>query len=268
MSVTKATDLFTSGDLEGAITALTEAVRKNPTDQETRGLLAEFLCIAGDLERADKQLDALGNQDAGSAPGLALFRQVVRAELARRECHQKGRVPEFIGAPTPLLEKHLEASVYIRDGEMRKAADLLAEAEADRPQPKGVCNGTPFDDFRDLDDRTACFLEVLTTTGSYYWIPLQAVVSLECSPPRRPRDLIWRRTQLSVRDGPDGEVFLPAVYANQSDAITDQTRLGRMTDWSGGDGAPVLGVGQRTFLAGDVAIPIMELETVIFDADG
>ena len=88
MSVTKATDLFTSGDLEGAITALTEAVRKNPTDQETRGLLAEFLCIAGDLERADKQLDALGNQDAGSAPGLALFRQVVRAELARRQASQ------------------------------------------------------------------------------------------------------------------------------------------------------------------------------------
>jgi len=264
MSVTKATELFTSGDLSGAIALLTEAVKKGPTDQESRGLLAEMLCLAGELERADKQLEVLGNQDSAAAPALAMFRQVVRAALARQECFDQGRVPEFVGEPTTQLEKYLEAMVNLRGGDSGRAAELLSEAEAVRPQVSGSCNGNAFDDFRDLDDITAGFLEVLTTTGSYFWIPIVALTSLECSPPERPRDLIWRRTQLTVTNGPEGEVFLPAIYANPADEISDQTRMGRMTEWIGGDGAPVLGVGQRTFLVGDAALPIMELESVTF----
>ena len=267
MSVTKATEHFTAGDLAAAIMVLTESVKKAPTDQESRGLLAEMLCIAGQLERADKQLDALANQDAEAAPAIAMFRQVVRAELARRECFDQGRVPEFIGRPSALMERHLRALVLLREGDRAAAAETLAEAETERLHRSGQCNGTAFDDFRDLDDLCAGFLEVLTTTGSYYWVPVDSIVSLEFQPPRRPRDLIWRQTHLMVDDGPEGEVYLPAIYANPSEQLNDQARLGRTTDWLGGDGAPVLGLGQRTFLVGEAAMPIMELEQVSFDRE-
>jgi type VI secretion system protein ImpE len=265
MPVAKARELFTAGDLGGAIAALTEAVKKAPTDQEGRGLLAEMLCIAGELDRADKQLDALANQDAAAAPALAMFRQVLRAELARRECFERGRAPEFIGPPSAQMERYLRALVLIREGELREAAALLYEAEEMRIPPKGQCNGKVFDDFRDLDDLSAAYLEVLTTTGSYYWVPLASVVSLEFQPPRRPRDLIWRQTHLMVHDGPEGEVYVPAIYANAGEQATDQARLGRITEWVGGEGTPVLGLGQRTFLVGEEAVPIMELEQVTFE---
>jgi type VI secretion system protein ImpE len=264
MAAMNGSELFEAGDLTGAVAALTDAVKRNPMDQEGRGLLAELLCLAGDLERADKQLDVLSNQDVESAPALAVFRQVVRAELARREFYSQGRLPEFLGVPTPVLKKHLEASILLRDGEPGRAAELLAQAEDARQRPAGVCNGTAFDDFRDLDDLSACFLEVLTTTGKYYWVPMETVLSIEFHPPERPRDLLWRRAHLMVLDGPDGEIFVPAIYADPNGVGTDQSRLGRTTEWIESDGSPVLGVGQRTFLVGDAALPVMELETVTF----
>ena len=265
MTAMNGSELFAAGELTAAVSALTDQVKANPTDQESRGLLAELLCIAGDLERADKQLDALSHQDPEAAPALAMLRQVLRAELARWEFYKKGRLPEFLGVPTPMLEKHLEASILLREGKGGEAAQRLAEAEAGRKHPTGVCNETRFDDFRDLDDLCACYLEVLTTTGKYYWVPMENVGSIEFRRPERPHDLLWRRALLNVQDGPDGEVFIPAIYADPKGVGTDQSRLGRMTDWVQNEDSPVLGVGQRTYLVGEAAIPIMELETVTFD---
>jgi type VI secretion system protein ImpE len=264
MAALNGSELFTAGDLSAAVAALSDQVKHNPTNQESRGLLAELLCLAGDLERADKQLEVLSNQDPGAALALAMFRQVIRAELARSEFYKEGRLPEFLGVPTPLLKKHLEASILLREGNGDQAAQLLAEAEEERQHRMGTCNDAAFDDFRDLDDLSACFLEVLTTTGKYFWIPIEDVGSIEFRPPERPRDLLWRRALLDIPDGPEGEVFIPAIYADPKGLGTDQTRLGRMTDWIPNDGAPVLGVGQRTYLVGETALPIMELETVIF----
>jgi type VI secretion system protein ImpE len=260
-----ASELFASGDLGGAIAAITAVVKKKPTDQHSRGLLAEFLCISGELERADKLLDALGNQDVELAPALALWRQVLRAEIARHDFYRQGRVPEFLGKPTPAMEKSLEASVCLRDGDAAGAAALLGEAESLRPAVRGVCNDEPFEDLRDLDDLCAAHLEVLTTTGVYYWVATESVASIEFSAPERPRDLIWRRAQMNVRDGPEGEVFIPAIYANPRDEISAQARLGRVTDWVEAEQAPVLGIGQRTFLVGEEAMPIMQMESLTLE---
>ncbi len=79
------------------------------------------------------------------------------------------------------------------------------------------------------------------------------------------RDLLWRCAHLIVRGGPDGEVFLSVLYPGAASEVNDQIRLGRSTDWRGGDGVPVRGVGQRTFLVGEDARPILELQTVTFD---
>ena len=50
---------------------------------------------------------------------------------------------------------------------------------------------------------------MLTSTGKYYWIPMERVEMIEFHDPARPRDLLWRRAHMVVRGGPDGEVFLP-----------------------------------------------------------
>jgi type VI secretion system protein ImpE len=160
---------------------------------------------------------------------------------------------------------HLEASICLREGSQDEAVGLLASAEAERPRVVGTCNGRAFEDLRDLDDLTAGVFEVLTSNGKYYWIPIERVEQVEFRAPERTRDLLWRRARMIVRDGPDGEVFLPTLYAGSHAEPGDRFRLGRATDWRGGEGEPVRGIGQRTFLVGDEACPIMELETLTID---
>ena len=259
---------FKAGNLREAVAAATDEVRKHPTDCGRRVFLSELLCFAGDLDRADKQLDALGQVAPEATLGVALFRQLLRGEQARQEFFAEGRVPEFLDRPAPHLELHLQASVALREGKAEEAAAFLAKAEEQRPHPAGTCDGQAFDDFRDLDDLTAAFFEVITSNGKYYWVPLDKVGLVEFRPLERARDLLWRRTHLIVRDGPDGEVYFPTLYPGTQADADDRVRLGRATDWRGGDGAPVRGVGQRTFLAGEASRPILELTEITFTPKG
>jgi type VI secretion system protein ImpE len=94
---------------------------------------------------------------------------------------------------------------------------------------------------------------------------VERVESIEFHAPQRPWDLLWRRAHMVVSDGPDGEVFLPAIYPATRHRRDDQLRLGRGTDWQGNEGEPVRGVGLRMFLAGEQDRTIMELNEVRFD---
>jgi len=260
--MSKSQDHYREGRLQEAITAATADVRQHPTDSGRRSFLCELLCLIGDLERADRQLDTLGHQDPEVMVGVGLFRQLIRAEQARQQFYAEGRLPELLGPPPPAVKLLLEASIRLREGQTTEAVDLLAQAEEQRPHVAGTCDGTAFDDLRDLDDATASVFEVLTSTGKYYWIPMERVELIEFRPPTRPRDLLWRRAHMIVRDGPDGEVFLPTLYAGSHAETNDQLRLGRATEWRNGDGAPTRGIGQRTLLVGEEARPILELKEI------
>jgi type VI secretion system protein ImpE len=158
------------------------------------------------------------------------------------------------------MQLHLEASILLREGKPAEAAAKLTDAEALRPALAGTCDGQPFVDLRDLDDLTAPFFEVLTSTGKYFWVPMERVELIEFRKPSHLRDLIWVRAHMVVQNGPDGEVYLPSLYPGTATEADDRLRLGRFTDWRGGEAAPVRGVGQRTFLIGEADRPILGLQ--------
>jgi len=255
-----AKELYQTGDLAQAVVAATEEVKKHPADTSRRGFLCELLCFVGELQRADLQLDAMGQQDPQVMLGISLFRQLIRAAQAREQFFGEGRLPEFLEQPPPYLRCHLEASIRLREGRPGEAAELLEEAERQRPGVAGVCNGERFDDMRDIDDLTASFFEVLTSNGKYYWIPVERVELIEFRKPRRPRDLLWREVHMVVAGGPDGEVYLPTLYPGSAAEEDDRIKLGRMTEWRGGDGSPIQGLGQRMFVIGEEDRTILELE--------
>src|ERR1700754_3223358 len=132
-----ATKHFQAGRLSEAVTAALAEVKARPGDTARRLFLAELLCFAGELERADRQLDVVADQDPGAAPGLALFRQLIRAAQARAEHFAQGRVPEFLDPPAPHLQRLLAAGVAHRAGRVGEAGRLVAEAEMARPPCPG-----------------------------------------------------------------------------------------------------------------------------------
>lgn len=259
---------FREGRLEEAIAAATAAVKAAPADIARRVLLAEFLIFAGNLERADVLLDAASDLDPGAAVVIAEFRQLLRAETARRQVWRDGRLPEFLDEPGDVERALLAALVAGRAGDVAEAQAQADAAEAARPAAPGEHSAAgaveSFEDFRDASDATAGILEVLTVTGKYYWVPIDRVEAIEFHPPVRPRDLIWRRASVSVAAGPDGDVYIPVTYFSDDAALGAEYRLGRATGWSEEGEGPVVGIGQREFLVGEAVLPIMEIGTLTF----
>lgn len=264
----EALKLLNQGLLDEAMESAKNMVRERPTDVESREVFAELLCLKGDLERADKQLETIVLQQPQASITAILIRQLIRAETARRECWSEGRLPEFVGQPDRICEQSLAAAVAMRAGEHALALQTIEDMEQDRPALGGLCNGQSFDDFRDLDDTCLAIMEVLTSTGKYFWIPLSRIQSMEFNPPARPRDLLWRQCQMRVEDGPDGVVFIPALYQSTRSSQDPAQLLGSSTDWLVEEDRPILGVGQRVFAMGDKEIGIRELKSLEFGAKG
>lgn len=254
-------ELFRAGRLDEAIEAANDAVRRSAADVAARVLLAELLLFDGALERADRVLETAAVLDPQAALVVAEFRQLLRAETARRQVAREGRLPDFLDRPTATQGHLLEALVALRSNDVASAARAAEAAEAARPAVAGTMNGVRFDDFRDADDVCAGSFEVLTTTGKYYWIPTERVAAAEFHAVQRPRDLFWRRCSMTVSDGPEGDVYLPVLYVD-APAADGPLRLGRETAWS--DGPVVRGRGQRVFMAGESGVPVQELGVLEF----
>lgn len=249
---------FDAGDLAGAVAAGIEDVRQNPTDTQRRLFLAELFCFQGDIERADRQLDVIVQQQPDAVLVLQ-FRQLLRAEQHRQETFTQGRAPEFLLDPPEHLRLQVRAGIHFREGDVTGAQSLLDQAEQARPELSGTCDGKPFSLLRDLDDLTASFFEVLTNNGHYYWVPFEAVRQVEFHAPVAPRDLLWRRASMTVAGGPDGEVFVAATYYDSCRSDDDGLRLGRATDWRENPNGPTRGIGQRVFLMGDNDYAALEI---------
>jgi type VI secretion system protein ImpE len=69
---------------------------------------------------------------------------------------------------------------------------------------------------------------------------------------------------LNLKDGTEGLVFIPAIYPWTEADTPTPLKLGRETDWSGPEGGPVRGLGQRLLLAGEDALPLAEAGTLRF----
>jgi type VI secretion system protein ImpE len=256
-----ALDLFRDGRLADAITLASGSVRDAPADIGKRLFLAELMLFSEDFERVDASFAAMESLDPSVTPGIAPFRQLLRAEVVRRQTWREARLPEFLGEPTLALTLSLKALVAFLAGDAAAAADIALEAETVRPAVAGQHGDTRFDDIRDTDDLCAGFLEVLTVTGRYFWVPFERVEEVVFHPPERLRDLFWRRCAMSVKDGPEGDVYVPATYVAPAVERDGLFAAGRKTDWSGD--ALVRGRGQRMLLVGEDGIAIQDIGTLV-----
>src|SRR5262249_57307224 len=91
-----------------------------------------------------------------------------------------------------------------------------------------------------------------------FWLPLDQLDTLAANAPAYPRDLLWLPARVVMKEGEQGDVFLPALYPGSHESPEEPIKLGRSTDWKQAEGGPVLGVGARTFLVGEEASGLLE----------
>jgi type VI secretion system protein ImpE len=267
--MTTAGEALRAGDLAGAIAAATAAIKAAPTDADARWLMAELLLLTGEAERADRMLDAAALHEPN--PAVLEFRKLLRAEVLRMQVLREGRAPKYQGGDaTAAQQAALRARMLLRLGDVAGATAAAAEVDALRPATPGRLEeaagaSTPFDDLRDADDLWAAELEILTTAGDHLLVPVERVRSLTFDPPRRARDLAWRRCTIDLKDGTEGVVFMPALYLGGEVETDNAMRLGRATDWTDPADGPVRGRGQRMFMVGEDMIAAADLHSVVFD---
>ena len=249
----RAKDLYQQGKLSEAIQYLNDFIKANPPCVDERVFLATLLLFSGELMRIDILLDQAGLISPELTISLSLFRQLVRAEKWRSEVFTQKRSPEFIGTP-PLWLKQTLLSLPPNNDD-----NVITQI----PPIIGHHNDQAFSDIRDLDDICAHFLEVLTSTGKYFWIALTQIDEIVFHAPKTARDLYWRQATLSVIDGPEGDVFIPAIYYNSFTASDNNLKLGRASDWQAAGNGNTYGIGQRCLLLSEEVIPILQLSNIV-----
>ena len=224
-----AQDLYQAGQLEDAIELLGTELRQNPTDTQRRTFLFELLCFAGDLDRAQKQLDMLGGENAQAGMGSLVYQSALHAERTRREMFRTGHFPQTSPAPRA---------------------------------PAGTLNGKPFQTLSDADPRIGARLEIFAA-GQYTWMPFEQLLSVEMTAPRRLRDLLWAeavvRAGSEVQDIELGQVLLPVMAPLSFEHEDSDIRLGRVGDWQELDDGAFAPIGQKMFLVDDEPMPVLEL---------
>lgn len=232
-------DLFKAGKLNDAISSLSEQLRRNPEDSKSRTFLFELLCFSGDYDRAERQLDVLAHAGPQSEMGAMVYRSLLTAAKARQD-------------------------IYSERSRSAPPSDALHAGNV-----RGNLNGRPFSSLVDANPRTGPNLEVFAA-GSYVLIPFSLLSSVEVSPPRRLRDLLWIpaviRTAPAYQNRELGETLLPALTPFAAKHSNDAVRLGRETVWEEDEGGALCPVGQKILLVDDEEMPILDVRTLEFVA--
>jgi type VI secretion system protein ImpE len=226
----KPEQLLRSGKLDEAVDALTAELRDNPLDAQRRTFLFELLCFSGDYGRAEKQLNALAEENQDRALGILLYRAALHAEKIRQDLFENKSYPS-------------------------DTANTVS----------GTLNGKPFTSLSDADLRVGPRLEVFAA-GEYLWVRLEHIASLEMEPPKRLRDMLWIPAKLltgpAFKQQDLGEVLLPVLSPFTWQHPDDAVRLGKTTEWCQDEGGDVSPYGQKMLLLDGEEFPLLELRSL------
>lgn len=264
--MSRAKELFQSGQLAASIEEVTREVKVNPSDPQRRTFLFELLCFAGEWDRAEKQLEVISHQNMQAVIGVQAYRNNIKAERDRERLFSDGLQPHYLREPPAYVDLHTDAVNRLRENRADEARALLDRAEEERPALGGKINGDqPFADFRDYNDFVGPVLELIVQ-DQYAWLPFEQIARIDFTPPKNLRDLIWSAARVEARDGTVGEIYVPNLYADSGDHHDDQVKLGRMTDWKDLGADLYRPAGLRLFLIDGEDRSLLDVRSVEFDS--
>ncbi len=250
-------------NLDDAIAKALENVKKHPTDTTARIYLFELSLFSGDLDRAERQVDVIGKQDANALIGSVIFKQNMKAERDRLSVFEEGLIPECLMPPPKYVESLLPAISLVKEGKYGDAQKVVDNVEENRPAFTCKVNGKASSDIRDFNDLTMCVFEAIVQ-DSYSWLPFEQVSSVKLFEAKSLRDNFWRQAEVEMLNGTKGEMFIPCLYSGTYKSKDEAVRLGKATDWKDIDEEIFIGEGMRVFQTEDSNIPFTDIQTIEF----
>jgi len=255
----KMIQMLQAGQLTEAIQYLESSLKDDPINVDFRSSLIELLCIKGDLERADKQLNLMVQKHPEFLIGATNLRQLIRAEQARKDFANGKSVPDLFNGTNSHSEALLQLSIELHSGDKENIKIKTEKLEETRPKLNMNLGSNVIEDMRDLDDTLGGFLEIFGTDGKFYLADLSEVEFINFKPVSSIVEQVWRRVELSIKNGPSGEAHIPLVYVHSE---TDAEKLGRETDWKEVADEIMIGLGQKMWFVDDNAVPFSDFQTI------
>lgn len=259
-----AIELLRSGDVDSALKALIEEVRRAPADPKHRVFLFQLLCVTGDFARAKTHLDVAKGLDQGALLMAQVYGDAIACEPLRRKVFAGETTPIIFGTPEPWMAKLVEALRLDAQGEHRAAASLRDQAYDEAPASQGKIDGERFAWIADGDSRIGPMLEIVAH-GRYSWLPFMHIASLSIEPPTDLRDQVWTPVQIQL--GNSGEIvgLVPTRYVGSEASTNPLIRLARKTEWREISADSYAGLGQRMLITDQGEHAIMDVRRITFD---
>ncbi|MGR4988191.1 type VI secretion system accessory protein TagJ [Vibrio rotiferianus] len=252
-------DLLAQSDLDSTLNVITDSIKDAPKDADLRSIFIELLCVKGDYERADEQLMQSIKLFPEYLAGASQLRHLVKAAQARADFASGAASAQILGTSEQMTKSQVDLNLAFTKSSYEQALALSREIELGRTIKRFVVNGTEKSDVRDIDDRLGGYIELFSSKGNYFLVPISNVVYLELKPAKTILENIWRPIEFEIEGLGEGEAHMPLTYI---DSETNSQKLARETDWKPFGEEVFVGQGQKCFLAGDDLLPICDLRTL------
>ncbi|MET0065415.1 MAG: type VI secretion system accessory protein TagJ [Candidatus Thiodiazotropha sp.] len=262
----QAEELLQQGELEAALDALQQTIRKEPSNAKWRTFLFQLLCITGDWERALNQLKVSADLDSLGIPMAQTYHEAIRCELLRKEVFNGQHSPLIFGDPSQWAALLVEALRLTAQGEYAQADQLRQQAFDQAPVTSGQIDGQPFEWIADADPRIGPVLEAIVN-GRYYWIPVQRLKQVTIDAPEDLRDLVWVPAHLTFENEGEAVALLPARYPGTETVQDNTLKLARKTEWQQLHEELYIGLGQRMLATDQDEFPLLGIRQIQFNSD-
>ena len=254
-------DYLRSGQLDEALVALKEEIKRAPADGKKRIFLFQLLCVLGQWDKALTQLQVLRDLDAETMLMAQLFQPALQCEALREEIFAGKRSPLIFGEPVAWIGLLIQANQLVAEGQVAAARDLRERAFEAAPATAGKMNDQPFEWIADADSRLGPMLEAIID-GKYYWVPFFRIRSVRIEAPRDLRDMVWTTAQFTWANGGQKPGLIPTRYAGTASLDDGGLRLARRTDWEERAGETYIGLGQRMLATDAAETPLLEVRSI------
>lgn len=225
-----ADDLLRQGDLDGARAALVEVVRSAPSDVKTRMFLFQLLAIAGEWDKAKKQLITLAQMSPEAQMLAVAYGQAIDAEAVRAKVFAGDAAAELLvdSEWARTVPQAIQAFATGRDADGEAARDAAFDVA---PDMAGEVDGVAFDWIADADARFGPTFEAIIG-GKYGLVPFDTVDTITSEGPKDLRDIVWYPVEILFKSGSSIAAMLPARYPGSEASADTAERLARATGWT------------------------------------
>lgn len=256
--MTKWSDALLQGQLQQALEILINEIRISPKDAGLRSSFIELLCISGDFERADEQLMQSIKLFPEYISGASQLRHLVNAAQARKDFALGATSATVLGGNEETTKSLVNFNLSYTSNNFALASEVARNLEKSRAVQGFTVNGTFYSDVRDIDDQLGGYIELFSTAGNYFLVPIAHINTLEIKPANSLLESIWRPVEFDIEGLGEGEGHMPLTYIGSD---TDAQKLGRETDWKQlGSEETYLGLGQKCWMVGEIALPIFDVQ--------